>query len=384
MQFHRHLLGDPGDEGSGALRGMYSRFCEAAPAGRLPVLKGYVKSFSDLPALERSKLRFKWSSRVAPQRKRVVIVHPDDASFGELVEVAARIAYVLAQSDLRWTSITTGREEDIPNGMSIRLVPRRELRENDAESLVIPLEQMPGREAELAQQLFGLVPTERARVSGPPPVWREVAKAQGQGTLEIEHIGSAAVPVGGDVAEQSIHVVQEDAPPSADAGAFAAGSVGGPVEPSPRPQSRRRGVIGFAVALVSLAVIGGAFALGLGGRTMSNASGASATGGDQGLPTPQNEELSKEALAGSVPPGKENKSIDALSQGKASTREPATNAGISSDGSGEAVDGSTTNSKSVVQVDSRTAQTTKSVAGSNFAPSAKTKKKPFGGKDPTW
>jgi hypothetical protein len=99
-------------------------------------------------------------------------VHPDDEPFGTIAHAASRIGSVLYRSDIRWTSITTGREADIPGGVSVRFVTERDLTAEDRRGALLQIEHLAEDEAEIARA-FGAKPRsdggERRRYAG----WRE-------------------------------------------------------------------------------------------------------------------------------------------------------------------------------------------------------------------
>jgi hypothetical protein len=177
MAFCRKVLGEPDAEDSRALSEMYGRYVAAGGSGRAEVIRGYLGGFDGLSRLGRSRLSAKWLSRGAPPARRVVIVHADDAPFHLIAQCAARIAAVLYQSDVKWTAITTGRESEIPDGISVRFVPRRDAGNHEADALVLPIEQVPREEEEIAAKLFGAGPRDFER-SGLSVGIRELLKAQ--------------------------------------------------------------------------------------------------------------------------------------------------------------------------------------------------------------
>jgi len=167
VAFHRHVLGAA--ESAEWYRAYVER-AESDPAGVPAVLEGYVGRFADLPQPAPSALEAAWLTRGAPQPKRIVLVHDDDVSFGEVAVAAARIASVLYCSDIRWTVISNGREDDVPNGVSIRLLSRSEIGPGDAAAMH-ELSELPNDAAAIASMLFGATPavTAPARARG----WRE-------------------------------------------------------------------------------------------------------------------------------------------------------------------------------------------------------------------
>jgi hypothetical protein len=166
--FHQRVLGATGPSG---WYPDYVRCATEGPFAARRTLEAYVTSFEDLPPPKPSTMGLKWTSRGARLPKRVVIVHEEDASFESIARCAARIVAMLYQSDLRWTSISNGREADVPNGMSIRFVAQRDLVTDPADS-VHQIHEIPEEEAEIAQKLFdarAAAPEERPAMQG----WRE-------------------------------------------------------------------------------------------------------------------------------------------------------------------------------------------------------------------
>ncbi len=166
--FHQRVLGATGP--SGWYRD-YVRCATEGPFAARRTLEAYVTSFEDLPRPKPSRLGLKWTSNGAKRPRRVVIVHGNGTSFDAIAWCAAKLGAMLYQSDLRWTSISNGREADVPNGMSIRFVAQRDLVADPADK-VYQLHEIPEDEAEIAWQIFD------ARAAAPEvrPVmqgWRE-------------------------------------------------------------------------------------------------------------------------------------------------------------------------------------------------------------------
>lgn len=122
----------------------------------------YTNLFDDLPHPKRSSFKQAWRAGDHAKPGRIVLVHPDSAPFSVIASSAARLASILFRSDVRWTSITTGREADNEGGLSIRMVPEREMRGRaDGGDLVIRVEDLPANDDEVARKLFGATPVER-------------------------------------------------------------------------------------------------------------------------------------------------------------------------------------------------------------------------------
>jgi hypothetical protein len=155
--FHRHVL-DAADAES--LYRAYVRGAAEGPARLLGILEGYVDRFGDLPRPAASDLSAAWTTAGTPQPRRIVIAHDDGVPFTVLAPVATQIAAILYRSDIRWTVISNGREDDVPNGVTIRFLPRSVLTASDAAGPLHELSDLPPDEASLARALFGAMPIE--------------------------------------------------------------------------------------------------------------------------------------------------------------------------------------------------------------------------------
>jgi hypothetical protein len=150
--FHRHVLAAAQ---SAEWYRSYVRCAAEAPAGMTEALEEYVAEFSDLPSPPPSSLGLKWTVGESTPPPRIVIVHDDDAPFGMIAACAAKIAAVLFPSDIRWSAISNGREADLPNGVTVRLVAASNVTAADEARGVHRIEEVPDDEEEIAQQLFG-------------------------------------------------------------------------------------------------------------------------------------------------------------------------------------------------------------------------------------
>jgi hypothetical protein len=173
LAFFKHLFAKGEyDNPSSALYRAYVEYALKRPAAVPDVLKAYTDDFVNLPKPPPSSLSLRWLTNGAAQPKRIVIVHPDKASFGDVSECAAKIAAVLYQSDIRWTSITTGRESDLPGGVTIRLVAKRDASAYESGGPVLSIDEVPDSEAELAEKLFSAQRVGVPETTGPVG-WRE-------------------------------------------------------------------------------------------------------------------------------------------------------------------------------------------------------------------
>ncbi|MDI1476401.1 hypothetical protein [Polyangium sp. y55x31] len=182
VQFYQKLLPDEESQAEGS--GWYHTYVQHAqnPDALLPLLKGYLADFEDLHTPGPSGLSFRWTVENSTPPKRVVIVYPDRVDFATLAYCMARIANVLVESDIKWTAISNGREQDVVGGLTVRFVPRREATAEPADVVLMYLEQVPEDPAEIAAQLFN------AHVVRPSQIldlrrmdWRDIHAQQAKG-----------------------------------------------------------------------------------------------------------------------------------------------------------------------------------------------------------
>jgi hypothetical protein len=173
VSFYHHVLGGEALNGKGT--DFYRAFALSAfssPVTR-ELLSHYISRFSDLPRPGWGAAAHIWQADTSLLPRRLIILHEPDAPFRAIARCAARIAAMLYRSDIRWTSITTGREADIPNGVSIRLLPRQAakicgLLPGAQGDRVISIEEVPEGEADIARQLFGATLVQRSAVGSMP------------------------------------------------------------------------------------------------------------------------------------------------------------------------------------------------------------------------
>ncbi|NUQ75774.1 MAG: hypothetical protein HUU21_19705 [Polyangiaceae bacterium] len=178
--FYDHLFSKSGFENpSTVLYQEYVRFATKNPSVLSTVLKAYIEDFGDLPALESSGLTSKWLANEAAQPKRVVVVHPNDAPFRVIAQCAARIAAMLYQSNIKWSAITNGRESDLPGGVTVRFVAKRDAGAYESGGLMVRLDEVPKDDAAIAEQLFGARSAVKAPEAAPVQGWRARMQAQG-------------------------------------------------------------------------------------------------------------------------------------------------------------------------------------------------------------
>jgi hypothetical protein len=175
LSFHRRLLPDEESQAEGS--GWYHTYVRHAQntEALLPLLRTYVADFESLPAPGASRLGLQWTAGDATPPKRVVIVHDERDPFEVIAACAARIAGVLVASDIRWTAISTGREADLPGGVSVRFVPAQDVGAEEAGVRVFRREDVPENLKEIAGQLFGAhAVVKSSPLAGPRVGWRQL------------------------------------------------------------------------------------------------------------------------------------------------------------------------------------------------------------------
>ncbi len=141
-------------------------------------LHDYIIHFDELPQPQRSHLGLEWEASEENVPKLVTIVHADDEPFENIAHAAAMLGAMLYKSNIKWTTITTGREAEIPGGTWIRFVPASEapregralsprearktaaqdlrmLAARDPKGMQVSLKDLPEDEAALAHLMFG-------------------------------------------------------------------------------------------------------------------------------------------------------------------------------------------------------------------------------------
>jgi hypothetical protein len=148
-------------------------------------LEAYVAEFDDLPEPGPSEQGPRWTidGTVAPSR--IVIVYAEEESFEAIAGCAARIAEVLVESDIRWTAISTGREQDVPGGVSIRFVPEQDAGTEADGVPVFRLEEVPYDSVEIAARLFGASAVRSSQMSELSMGWQQMyGKRAGEGEVQ--------------------------------------------------------------------------------------------------------------------------------------------------------------------------------------------------------
>jgi hypothetical protein len=174
LRLHQHLLleeRESHEDMSGRLYRRYARAVRQHPGTVERLLRRYIDGFEALPQPGPSHLGWSFLADESALPERITIVHPDDEPFARIADVTARLGAMLYRSNIRWTTISSGREFDIPGGVSVRFVSASEAT-SDPVGLVVPIDDVPEDEATMAQTLFGARP--RASIAPPARVgWRE-------------------------------------------------------------------------------------------------------------------------------------------------------------------------------------------------------------------
>lgn len=140
-----------------------------------------IAELADIQQPAKSKLGFDFVQGETIPPARITILHDDDEQFFTIAHFAAFLGSILYRSDIKWTSITTGREIDIPGGTTIRFIPRSEAA-SDIEGTVVSLDDLPEDEDGLVSQLFG-AKRRTAEVAARRQGWREKLAAQRAGSV---------------------------------------------------------------------------------------------------------------------------------------------------------------------------------------------------------
>ncbi|APR85892.1 Low-complexity acidic protein [Minicystis rosea] len=177
LSFHRHVLGQA------ASAEWYRSYVSAASEPKevlAAILARYVATFADLPHPAPRGLSPAWTTGGATQPGRIVLVHADDEPFEVLARAASRLAAVLYRSDVRWSAISSGREDDLPHGLSVRFLPESALGPADATAARYGLWEIPEDDEAIAGELFKARPVSRERPTALG--WRERRAAEGEAT----------------------------------------------------------------------------------------------------------------------------------------------------------------------------------------------------------
>ena len=180
-QFHEQFIGSQESPAKGSR--WYHTYTSTAQGDReslTAMMQAHLHDFHQLPAPRPSDLGLRWTVEGSHAPKRVVIVHPEDTPFEVLVRLAARIASVLYESDIRWTAISTGREQDLIGGTTVRFVPVGDAGQEPPDVVLMHIDQVPEKPRDIAEQLFGAHEVRISRTQELRLKWRHM-KAQQDG-----------------------------------------------------------------------------------------------------------------------------------------------------------------------------------------------------------
>ncbi|XXT22117.1 hypothetical protein WME94_11210 [Sorangium sp. So ce429] len=196
--FYRHVMNATElNSSAGMFYREYVGAVREAPERVPHVLERYVEEYGDLPYLRRSGATWDWVADEGALPKRVVIVHKHDEPFGAIAFAAAKIASVLYRSNIKWTSITSGREADIPGGVSVRFVRERDVTMDERHGVLLKIEEVAEDEGGIAR-VFGARPQgeqgEKPQFGGG---WRErFAAQQAGGAAQLVQAGGGGAQAG--------------------------------------------------------------------------------------------------------------------------------------------------------------------------------------------
>jgi hypothetical protein len=182
--YRRFLEREDADHQRGEFYRTYAAIMQQEPEAAAAFLGNTIAEIADIPRPPRSALGFDFEldPEAPPPPARIYVIHGDGETFSTLAHFAAIMGAALYRSNVKWTSITTGREIEISGGTSLRFVP-----ESEAHTVsggpIHRLDDLPDDEAELIRLLFGArrrVEQVTARHQG----WREKLAAQRPGRSE--------------------------------------------------------------------------------------------------------------------------------------------------------------------------------------------------------
>lgn len=174
---HRHFLEREGAEDRrGDFYRSYVHTMREAPEEAAALLAASIQGFDDLPSPPKSTLGWDYVVDDSESPRQIALVHDEPMEIGTVAHWASALAALLYRSNIKWTSVSTGREIDIAGGTTIRFVPRSAARAG-LRCPTYELDDLPEDEAALAALLFGARPR-GAATDVPPAGWREAREAQ--------------------------------------------------------------------------------------------------------------------------------------------------------------------------------------------------------------
>lgn len=186
IRLHRRFIEREGAEHRrGEFYRTYARIMQEQPEVVEAFLGNAIAEIEDIPRPPRSRLGFDFEvdPDAPPPPARIYVSHEPNESFSTLAHYAALMGAALYRSNVKWTSITTGREIDIPGGTSVRFLPVNEV--HTVRGPVHELDDLPQDEGELIHRLFG-ARRRTPQVAAPRQGWREKLAAQRSGAARSE------------------------------------------------------------------------------------------------------------------------------------------------------------------------------------------------------
>ncbi len=174
--YRRFLEREGAEDRRGDFYRSYVRTVRQSPAHVPDFLARAIAEHDDLPSPRKSSLNWDYAVDGGDPPQQIAIVHDEPMDFGTLAHWASTLGALLYRSNIKWTTVSTGREMDIAGGTSIRFVPRSDVQAGMGGS-TFELDDLPDDDDALAKLLFG---AKRRGVAAPAPTqgWREAMAAQ--------------------------------------------------------------------------------------------------------------------------------------------------------------------------------------------------------------
>ncbi len=174
--YRRFLEREGAEDRRGDFYRSYVRAMREAPARVPEFLAKAIAEHDDLPLPPKSKLTWDYAVDDEDPHRQITIVHDEPMDFGSLAHWASTLGAILYRSNIKWTTVSTGREMDIVGGTSVRFVPRSEA-QTGQRGPTFELDDLPEDDDSIARLLFGA--KRRGVVAAAPKQgWREAMAAQ--------------------------------------------------------------------------------------------------------------------------------------------------------------------------------------------------------------
>ena len=175
-QLRRHMVArGPTLAGIDAYRAYYEAG-QTAPSEAEGFLRRYMATIGDLPRGETGPPASYWGVEGTGPHSQILITYSDADSEDAIFGSAARLAALLAQSDVRWSAIGIGCKNPLTEPVSILFAPEGRPLGDAKPDLRCPLAALPHDDQELMSRLFravqrpfaSLLPSRRAVVAPTP------------------------------------------------------------------------------------------------------------------------------------------------------------------------------------------------------------------------